>query len=148
MMATASMGIMRTVIAKPLRSFVPIGSPVSRLLSCRKEAPATLGRGQVARLFRPSCLGTNGRGVRRALQVSLCRFRPERCTTARCRECDAKQEILRSSEFSTRHAGTNRDRDNTSSRGNGPRVMTLNSWWHAHRPGARCQPLGAFVNAA
>jgi hypothetical protein len=70
MMATASMGIMRTVIAKPLRSFVPIGSPVSRLLSCRKEAPAALDRGQVARLFRPSCLGTNGRGVRRALQVS------------------------------------------------------------------------------
>ena len=41
-------------------------------------APATVGRGQLARLFRPCCLGTNGRGVRRVLQVS----ERERCTTA------------------------------------------------------------------
>jgi hypothetical protein len=35
-------------------------------------------------------------------------FRRERCTTARCLDCDVKQEILRSSEFSTGRARTNR----------------------------------------
>jgi hypothetical protein len=54
MIATARMGIMRTVIA----------------ITLPKKAPATFGRGQLARLFRPYCLGTNGRSVRRA----LCRF--------------------------------------------------------------------------
>ena len=59
-----------------------------------------MGRGQLARSFRPFCFRDNGRGVRRALQVS----EHERCTTARCPECDGKQEILRNSESSTRGA--------------------------------------------
>jgi hypothetical protein len=63
----------------------------------KKRSPGHFGRGQLARLFRPYGLGTNGRGVRRVLQVS----ERERCTTARCPECDGKQEILRSSEPST-----------------------------------------------
>jgi hypothetical protein len=60
----------------------------------KKRSPGQLGRGQLARLFRPYCLGTNGRSG--ALQVS----ERERCTTARCPECDNKRTILRSSEFS------------------------------------------------
>jgi predicted RNA-binding Zn-ribbon protein involved in translation (DUF1610 family) len=81
MIATARMGITRAVIAITLP---------------KKRSPGHLRPGPIstsvsAVLFgdkRPPCLT-------RALQVS----ERERCTTARCPECDGKQEILRSSEF-------------------------------------------------
>jgi hypothetical protein len=82
MIATARMGITRAVIAITLP---------------KKRSPGHLRPGPIsasvsAVLFgdkRPPCLT-------RALQVS----ERERCTTARCPECDGKQKILRSSEFS------------------------------------------------
>jgi hypothetical protein len=71
MIATARMGIMRTVIAIAL---------------LKKRSPGHRRPGPISTPVSAVLLGTNGRGVRRVLQVS----ERERCTTARCPECDGK----------------------------------------------------------
>jgi hypothetical protein len=80
----------------PLFRVFPVLKKIRVFPVLKKRSPGQLGRGQLARLFRPCCLGDK----RPWSQTRSAGFRCERCNTARCPECDGKQEILRSSELS------------------------------------------------
>jgi hypothetical protein len=127
---------MRTVIGKTIRPFVQHACFAFAVL--KKRSPGHRRPGPISTPISAVLL----RGQTAVVSDALCRF--QNANDALPADAQNVTESRKSCEVPSLPQGALGAVDNTSSGGNGPRLLTLIFWWCAHRPGARCQPLGAL----